>query len=144
METKTTTVKKKVSEIMAIAGMILLLTYITDAAVGQGETGFLPMSEKERGMIFGLSTMILFFVAFGVGLHEKSATITILLIVGGALIGTSVLAASLMAEGGLAAISASFLGIIIVGYIIMGLGILRAVQKKWFQSLYTKIFFIRK
>ena len=130
METKTTTVKKKVSEIMVIAGMVLLLTYITDAAVGQGETGFLPMSEKERGMIFGLSTMILFFAAFGVGLHEKSATITILLIVGGALIGTSVLAASLMAEGGLAAISASFLGIIIVGYIIMGLGILRAVQKK--------------
>jgi len=88
------------------------------------------MSEKDRGMIFGLSTMILFFAAFGVGLHEKSATITILLIVGGALIGTSVLVASLMAEGGIAAISGSFLGIIIVGYIIMGLGILRVVQKK--------------
>ena len=130
MEAKTTTVKKKVSEIMVIAGMALLLTYIIDAAVGQGETGFLPMNEKERGMIFGLSTMILFFAAFGVGLHEKSATITILLIVGGALIGTSVLAASLMVEGGLATITGSFLGIIIVGYIIMGLGILRAVQKK--------------
>jgi len=130
METKTTTLKKKVSEIFVIAGMVLLLTYITDAAVGQGETGVLPMSEKERGMIFGLSTMILFFAAFGVGLHEKSATTTILLIAGGALIGTSVLAASLMAEGGLATISASFLGIIIAGYIIMGLGILRAVQKK--------------
>ncbi len=113
-----------------MAGMVLLLIYITDAAVGQGETGFLPMSEKERGMIFGLSTMILFFAAFGVGLHEKSATTTILLIAGGALIGTSVLAASLMAEGGLATISGSFLGVIIGGYIIMGLGILRAVQKK--------------
>ena len=130
MEVKTTTVKKKVSEMMVIAGMLLLLTYITDAAVSQGETGFLPMSEKERGMIFGLSTMILFFAAFGVGFHEKSATTTILLIAGGALIGTSVLAASLMAEGGLATISGSFLGVIIVGYIIMGLGILRAVQKK--------------
>ncbi len=130
METKTTTVKKKVSEIFVIAGMVLLLTYITDASVGQGETGFLPMSEKERGMIFGLSTMILFFAAFGVGLHEKSATTTIFLIVGGALIGTSVLAASLMAEGGLATISGSFIGVIIVGYIIMGLGIIRVVQKK--------------
>jgi len=46
MATKITTVKKKASEIIAIAGMVLLLTYITDAAVGQGETGFLPMSEK--------------------------------------------------------------------------------------------------
>jgi len=128
--TKITTVKKKVSEIIVIAGMVLLLTYITDAAVGQGETGFLPMSEKERGMIFGLSTIILFFAAFGIGFNEKSAITTILLIVGGALIGTSVLVASLMAEGGLATISGSFLGVIIVGYIIMGLGILRAVKKK--------------
>ena len=130
MATKITTVKKKASEIIVIAGMVLLLTYITDAAVGQGETGFLPMSEKERGMIFGLSTIILFFAAFGVGFHEKSATTTILLIVGGALIGTSVLVASLMAEGGLATISGSFIGVIIVGYIIMGLGIIRVVQKK--------------
>ncbi len=122
--------KKKISEITAVAAMVLLLTYLIDAAVGQGEVGFLPMSEKERGMIFGLSTIILFFVAFGVGIREKSATTTILLIVGGVLIGTSVLAASLMAEGGLESISGSFLGVIIVGYIIMGLGILRAVKKK--------------
>jgi len=130
MAMKTATVKKKVSEIIAIAGMVLLLTYISDAAVGQGETGFLPMSEKERGMILGFSTIILFFAAFGIGFNEKSAITTIFLIVGGALIGTSVLSASLMAEGGLASISNSFIGVIIVGYIIMGLGILRAVKKK--------------
>ena len=130
MAMKTATVKKKASEIIAIAGMVLLLTYISDAAVGQGETGFLPISEKERGMIFGFSTIILFFAAFGIGFNEKSTITTILLIVGGALIGTSVLSASLMAEGGLASISNSFIGIIIVGYIIMGLGILRAVKKK--------------
>ena len=122
--------KKKVSEITVVAAMILLLIYLADAAVGQGEIGFLPMNEKERGMVFGMSTIILFFVAFGVGIREKSVTTTILLIVGGALIGTSVLVASLMAEGGLSSISDSFLGVIIVGYIIMGLGILRAVKKK--------------
>ena len=127
--TQTTTVKKKISEITAIVAMILLLVYLCDAAVGQGEIGFLPMSEKERGMIFGLSTITLFFVAFGVGIREKSAINTILLIVGGLLIGTSVLAASLMTEGGLDSISSSFLGVIIVGYIIMGLGILRVVKK---------------
>ncbi|MCH8972562.1 MAG: hypothetical protein IH814_00305 [Thaumarchaeota archaeon] len=130
MAMKTVTVKKKASEIIAIAGMGLLLTYIFDAAVGQGETGFLPISEKERGTIFGFSTIILFFAAFGIGFNEKSAITTILLIMGGALIGTSVLGASLMAEGGLTSISNSFIGIIIAGYIIMGLGILRAVKKK--------------
>lgn len=126
---KATTVKKKISEVIAIAGMILLLIYIADAAVGQGEIGFLPMDAKERGMIFGYSTIILFFTSFVIGLNVKSATTTILLIVGGAIIGTSVLVASLMAEGGLASISGSFLGVIIVGYVIMGLGILRAVKK---------------
>jgi len=130
MVMKTAPVKKKVSEIIVIAGMILLLIYITDAAVGQGEVGFLPMTEKERGMILGTSSLILFFVAFGIGFREKSSILTILLIVGGALIGTSVLAASAMAEGGLATISGSFVGVIVLGYIIMGLGILRSIQRK--------------
>jgi len=126
----TTNHKRKISKIIVIAGMILLLIYITDAAVGQGEVGFLPMTEKERGLILGTSSIILFFVAFGIGFREKSSILTILLIVGGALIGTSVLAASAMAEGGLATISGSFVGVIILGYIIMGLGILRSIQRK--------------
>jgi len=130
MVMKTATVKKKVSEIIVIAGMVLLLIYIADAAVSQGESGFLPITEKERGMIFGTSSIVLFFAAFGIGFREKSSTITILLIVGGALIGTSVLAASAIAEGGLTTISSSFVGVIILGYVIMGLGILRSIQKK--------------
>ena len=88
------------------------------------------MSVAQRGMIFGGSTIILFFVSFGIGFGEKTKITTILLIAGGALIGTSVLGASAMAKGGLGAIQSSFVGVIILGYIIMGLGILRAVQKK--------------
>ncbi len=62
MSVQTTTTRKKLSEIIVIAGMIVLTIYIADAAVGQGETGFLPMTEKERGMIFGISSIMLFFV----------------------------------------------------------------------------------
>lgn len=123
--------RKRISEILAIVAMVLLLTYIADAAVAQGnKQGFLPMSAAQRGMIFGGSTIILFFVSFGIGFGEKTKITTILLIAGGALIGTSVLGASAMAKGGLAAIQSSFVSVIILGYIIMGLGILRAVQKK--------------
>ena len=122
--------RKRISEILAIVAMVLLLTYIADAAVAQGKQGFLPMSAAQRGMIFGGSTIILFLVSFGIGFGEKTKITTILLIAGGALIGTSVLGASAMAKGGLAAIQSSFVGVIILGYIIMGLGILRAVQKK--------------
>ena len=122
--------KKKVAEIFIIVGMILLLTYIADAAVGQGDTGFLPMTAKDRGMIFGTSSMILIFASFGIGFKEKSPILTILLISSGALMGTSVLGALAMAEGGLADISGTFAGVIIIGYVIMGLGIVRAIQKK--------------
>jgi len=38
--------KKKISEITAVAAMILLLTYLVDAAIGQDEIRFLPMNEK--------------------------------------------------------------------------------------------------
>ena len=54
----------------------------------------------------------------------------ILLIAGGAIIGTLVLGAVAMAKGGLTAIHSSFLVVVIMGYIIMGLGIFRRFQKK--------------
>jgi hypothetical protein len=113
--------RKRISEILAIIAMVLLLTYIADAAVAQGnKQGFLPMSAAQRGMIFGASTIILFFVSFGIGFGEKTKITTVLLIAGGAL----------MAKGGLAAIQNSFVSVVVLGYIIMGLGIVRAVQKK--------------
>jgi len=122
--------KKKISEVLAIAGMAVLLTYLADAAVGQGETGFLPITEKERGMIFGMSSIILFFAASGVGYKQKSKLTTILIIVGGLLIWASVLGVSVMAEGGLMGISSSFVAVIIVGFIIMALGIIGSFQRK--------------
>jgi len=73
-------VKKKISEILAIAAIVLVLTYIADAAVGQGETGFLPITQKERGMIFGESSIILFFAAFGIGYNVSKFLISVLTI----------------------------------------------------------------
>jgi hypothetical protein len=122
--------RKKISEVFAIAAMILLLVYISDAAVGQGKQGFLPLNAAQRGMLLGSSSIILFLLSFGIGITQKTKITTILLIVGGAIIATSVLAASAMAKGGLAAISNSFIIVVILGFIIMGLGIVRVIQKK--------------
>ena len=115
--------------------MAILLIYVLDAVVGEGETGFLPMTAEERGRTLGTSSMILFFVAFGVGFKERSLPLTSLLITGGALMGTSVLAASAMAEGGLLEAPGAFVAVIIIGYIIMALGILRIVQGRDRQML---------
>ena len=122
--------RRKISEVLAIVAMALVLIYIADAAVGQGKQGFLPMKTALRGMIFGASSIILFFISFGVGIKEKSKVTTILLIAGGAVIGTSVLGAVAMTKGGLTSIQSSFFVVVILGYIIMGLGIFRLVQKK--------------
>jgi len=130
MYTKQKVRRRKISEVLTIVAMALVLIYIADAAVGQGKQGFLPMKTALRGMIFGASSIILFFISFGVGIKEKSKVTTILLIAGGAVIGTSVLGAVAMTKGGLTSIQSSFFVVVILGYIIMGLGIFRLVQKK--------------
>jgi hypothetical protein len=130
LETILLRMKKAAAEIMVLAAMAILLVYILDAMVAEGETGFLPMTAEERGRTFGTSSMILFFVSFGVGYKERSIILTSTLIAGGALMGTSVLAASAMAEGGLSEAPGAFIAVIIVGYIIMALGILRIIRGK--------------
>jgi hypothetical protein len=121
--------RRKISEVLVIIAMALVLIYIADAAVGQGKQGFLPLSTALRGMIFGGSSIVLFFVSFGLGMGQKSKITTYLLIAGGAITGTSVIGAASMAKGGLPTIQASFLAIVIIGYIIMGLGIFRLLRK---------------
>jgi hypothetical protein len=118
------------STYIAIAALIILLTYIADAAVGQGNTGFLPLTAGQRGMILGTSSIILFFVAIGIGLRDKSALTGALVTSGGAIMGVSVLLASMMEDGGLASIRGSFLGIIAVGFIIMGIGTLMLIRAR--------------
>jgi hypothetical protein len=131
MYVQTKSKKKTTSEVLAIIAMALLLTYVADAAVARGnDQGFLPMSAAQRGMIFGTSSIVLFFLAFAVGFRERSKLTTVLLITGGALISGSVLAASVMANGGLGGTQRSFGAIIVIGFVIMALGILRAVQRK--------------
>lgn len=80
---------------------------------------------------FGISSILFFFMAFGIEIREKRTTrlTTILLIVGGALIACTVLGKSAMDYGGLSRISLSFLTLIVVGYIIMGLGILKVFRQ---------------
>ena len=131
--------KRRISELLAIAAMTLLLIHIADGYITLiTNHGFLPMSidKKPFGIstfgisTFGISSILFFFMAFGIEIREKSTTrlTTTLLIVGGALIACTVLGKSAMDYGGLSRISLSFLTLIVVGYIIMGLGILKVFR----------------
>ena len=134
------TSRKIAAEIIASIAFILLVVYIADAGIAMlnNDHGFLPLSAKDRGMFFGGGSIILFFISYAVGFNIKSRILTILLIVGGALIGTSVLISTLMlANSNLPPnntthqiIPPQFIVVIVIGYIIMGLGILRRLRKK--------------
>jgi hypothetical protein len=139
--------RKIAAEILVSIAFVLLAAYLADAAIERlnNAEGFLPLSAKDRGMIFGGGSILLFFVSYGIGFNIQSKILTTLLIIGGALMGTSIIISSFIMPGNSFTapnlnstsnnttnqlISPQFLGIIIIGYIIMGLGILRGVRKK--------------
>jgi uncharacterized membrane protein SirB2 len=103
--------------------------------------GFLPVSIDKRPIgisNFGITSIILFFLAFEIDIREKNTsniTTTILLLVGGALIGTTALGVSIMDRGGWIA----FLTVRAIGYVIMGLGLLRATQQRRLNSKLSKL-----
>lgn len=127
----TKTRNHQIAEMLAIAAMTLLLIHIADGSMERTiKHGFLPVSIDKRPFgisNLGISSIILFFLALGIDILEKNASnvTTTLVIVGGALIGTTALGVSVMDRGGWIA---TFLTVSAIGYVIMGSGILRAIQ----------------
>ena len=127
--------KVQISEILAIVAMTLLLIHIADGSMERfSKHGFLPVNiDKKPFRIsnFGISSIILFLLAFGVDIRRKntSKVTTSLIIVGGALIGITALGVAVMDRT-----VATLLTVIVIGYVIMGLGILRAIQQRKYTS----------
>ena len=136
-EIQKTTRKHQISEFLAIAAMTLLLIHIADGSMERiSKHGFLPVGIDKMPFgisNFGISSIILFFLAFGVDIRGKniSNVTTTLIIVGGALIGTTALGVSAMDKTGLVT---TFLTVSALGYVIMGLCILRAIQQRRYTS----------
>jgi hypothetical protein len=137
--------RKIAAEILVSIALALLVIYILDVGVSMlsNSEGFLPLSAKDRGMIFGGGSIILFVISFGIGINVVSRLLTVLLIIGGAIMGTTVLISSLFIppedtanmnsasdRGGTQILAPQFIGIIVIGYIIMGMGILRVIRRK--------------
>jgi hypothetical protein len=133
-------VRNRASQIIAAVALALLLIYFIDVLTSMliNEPGFLPFTSKDRGLLFGGSSIALFIISFIVGWKIYSKVLAVLLIVGGALIGTSVLVSTFVTPQLTNTLDEfkivtpplpQFIGIIIIGYIIMGLGILKAVKK---------------
>lgn len=124
---------QRVSELLAITAMTLLLIHIIDGSIERiYKHGFLPASVDKRPFgisNLGISSIFLFFLAFATETRKRNIAkvTTTLLIIGGALIGTSVLGVSIMDKWGLVP---RLLILCMIGYVIMGLGILKVCQKQ--------------
>src|ERR671920_2449128 len=92
--------RKIAAEILVSIAFVLLAAYLADAAIERlnNAEGFLPLSAKDRGMIFGGGSILLFFISFAIGFNIQSKILTTLLIIGGALMGTSVLISTLIPD----------------------------------------------
>jgi hypothetical protein len=110
--------------------MTLLLIHIADGTMERTmKHGFLPVAIDKNPLgisNFGISSIILFFLVIGLAIQNKNtANVTkTLIIVGGATIGTTALGVSIMDKSG--GWIVTFLTVSVLGYVIMGLGILRA------------------
>ncbi|RMF32299.1 MAG: hypothetical protein D6752_00400 [Candidatus Nitrosothermus koennekii] len=116
----------RIAEGLSIAGLILLIIYGADAAVGQGKTGFLPMDEMTRGIGFGGGAVALSIAAFFVSLRERSNITSILLIINGILILIGGISAVVFSEGGNAA---GAYGVLAMGIIVLAMGIIKILRK---------------
>lgn len=133
--------RKRISEILASIAFIMLAIYLADVlfSILTSQNGFLPLSSKDRGLILGGSSIALFIISFFVGLGINSKILTTLLIIGGAIIGSSVLVSTYVIPFGIdipdnlkivTPTSPQFIAIIIIGYVIMTLGIIKGITKK--------------
>ena len=123
---------KRISEILAIVAIVLLTIDTVGTFIAQGGDRFLPLTDQQSGILLGISSIILFFLSFGIGFRHKARVTTVLLIAGGAILAVSKLLEPTMGLNLFLAIVLPYLyiSLIAIGFILIGLGLLRAVRRQ--------------
>ena len=124
--------KRKTSEIFAIVAIILLVIDTAGTFLAQGGTRFLPLTDQQSGILLGISSIILFFLSFGIGYRQMTRITTVLLIVDGLILAVSKLIEPTMGLNLFLAIALPYLyvSLIVIGFILTGLGLLRVVRRQ--------------
>ena len=124
--------KKRISEILAIVAIVLLSIDTVGTFIAQGGDRFLPLTDQQSGILIGIPSIILFFLSFGFGFRQKARITTVLLIAGGGILAVSKLVEPTMGLNLYLAVALPYLyiSLIAVGFILIGLGLLRAVRRQ--------------
>ena len=123
---------KKISEILAIAGIGALIIRILDIIKeGQGSQGFIPLNPQASGIVFGITIAILFLLSFGFGFRAKTKITTSLLASGGILLsGFMMLAPKIGLLLYLALVlQPVYFAFIAIGFVITGLAALSIIRR---------------
>jgi hypothetical protein len=123
---------KRISEILAIVAIVLLTIDTAGTFIAQGGARLLSLTDQQSGILLGISSIILFFLSFGFGFRQKARVTTILLIAGGAMLAVSKLLEPIMGLNLFLAIALPYLyiSLIAIGFILIGLGLSRAVRRQ--------------
>jgi hypothetical protein len=124
--------KRKTSEILAIIAITLLVIDTAGTFLAQGGRRFLPLTDQQSGILLGISSIILFFLSFGIGYRQKTRITTVLLIAGGLILAVSKLIEPTMGLNLFLALALPYLyiSLIVIGFILTGLGLLRVVRRQ--------------
>lgn len=124
--------KKKISGTLAIVAIVLLSLDTVGTFLAQGGERFLPLTDQQSGIFLGISSIVLFFLSFGFGFRQKVRITTVLLIAGGAILAVSKLVEPALGLNLFLAVALPFLyiSLIAIGFILIGLGVLRAVRRQ--------------
>ena len=122
--------EKRISEILAIVAIVLLSMDTVGTFIAQSGDRFLPLTDQQSGILLGISSIILFFLSFGFGFRQKARITTVLLTAGGAILAVSKLVEPTMGLNLFLAVALPYLyiSLIAIGFILIGLGLLRAVR----------------
>jgi hypothetical protein len=126
------TTKRRTSEILAIVAIILLVIDTAGTFLAQGGVRFLPLTDQQSGILLGISSIILFFLSFGIGFSQKTRITTVLVIAGGLILAVSKLIEPRMGLNLFLVVALPYLyvSLIVVGFILTGLGLLRVVRRQ--------------
>ena len=123
---------KTISEILAIVALTFLTIDTANTLISRGTFGFLPLTDQQSGIYLGLPSVIMFFLSFGLAFRIKTRLTTSLLIAGGTLLAVSKIVEPFMGSNLYLVLALPYVyySLIVIGFVILGLGIFRISRKQ--------------
>jgi hypothetical protein len=128
------TKKRRISEVLAVAAMMLLTLDTVNTFTSQRGYGFLYLTDQQSGIFLGLPSVVLFFASFGLGFRQETEITTSLLIAGGVLLAVCKIVEPTLGLNLFLVITLPYLymSLITIGFLLIGLGLLRVVRRQNF------------